>query len=339
MQRGTVAQRNLLLATLEELGPHVGLSAVRARHPEISRAEARHLQQRYRRYWRRKHERWIDRLRWAIPGSVWAMDFTKPKYPIDGVYRRVLVVLDLASGYILLAQPCEGETAEVALEALSQLLKLHGAPLVVKSDNGSAFIDERVRHLLAENSVQHLFSPPYWPRYNGACERAIGWLKTRVRHLAELDLRPESWSSSDLQRARAIANEITRPWGHRGPSRAEVWNTRKPITDEQRKSLAELRAAKLGPNRTRADEVRASNTLEAALRARSASDRSEATARLRKGTAGGRSTPAPGSGQNAPTTLSKHEQASLERTALAAALADLGFLCYRRRRFTPPITR
>ena len=208
-------------------------------------------------------------------------------------------------------------------KALSQLLKLHGAPLVLKSDNGSAFIDERVRHLLAENSVQHLFSPPYWPRYNGACERAIGWLKTRVRHLAELDLRPESWSSSDLQRARAIANEITRPWGHRGPSRAEVWNTRKPITDEQRKSLAELRAAKLGPNRTRADEVRASNTLEAALRPG----------------AGGRSTPAPGSGQNAPTTLSKHEQASLERTALAAALADLGFLCYRRRRFTPPITR
>lgn len=323
-KRGTVEQRNAFLATLSALGPHSGLSAVRARHPEISRSEARKLQVRYRRYWRRKHERWIDRLTWTAPGTVWAMDFTKPRYPIDGVYRRVLVVIDLASGYTLLAQPCMGETAEAALEALVQLFALHGAPLVLKSDNGGAFIDERVQHLLTENSVLPLFSPPYWPRYNGACEKSIGWLKTRVRHIAELDLRPESWSSNDLQRARAIANEITRPWGYRGPSRADVWNARKPIANEQRKNLAELRAAKLGPNRTVADEVRDQpTTLEAALRPG----------------AGGRSTPAPGSGQSAPESLSKHEQASLERQAIASALAQLGFLCFRRRRFTPPFPR
>ena len=97
------------------------------------------------------------------------------------------------------------------------------------------------------------------------------------------------------------------------PTRAEVWNARKPVTDEQRKSLAELREAKLGPNRTVADAVRDQQiTLEAALRPG----------------AGGRSTPAPGSGQSALETLSKHELASLERHSIEGALEQRGFLCY-----------
>ncbi|MCC6151770.1 MAG: transposase family protein [Planctomycetes bacterium] len=334
VRRGTVDQRNRFLATLAELGPHVGLSAVRACHPEVSRAEARNLQRRYRRYWRRKHECWIDRLTWTTPGSVWAMDFTKPKFPIDGVYRRVLVVLDLSSGCILLAQPCEGERAEVALEALSRLFELHDAPLVLKSDNGSAFIEACVQGLLAAKNVQHLFSPPRCPRYNGSCERGIGELKSRAKYQAELNLRPHAWSSSDLQRAQSIGNEILRPWGHTRPTRIEVWNSRQAIPDEQRtrlcelrdrcreNRLAELREAKLGPNRTVADEVRdQAITLEAAFRPG----------------AGGRSTPAPGSGQSVLETLSKHELASLERTALADALEQLGFLSYWRRQFTPPI--
>ena len=133
---------------------------------------------------------------------------------------------------------------------------------------------------------------------------------------------PNAWSSSDLQDAVHILNEITRPWGHLGSTRAEVWHARNPVTDEQRKSLAEIREAKLGRNNTRADEVRAqSTTLEAALRPG----------------AGGRSTPAPGSGQSVLETLSKHELASLERKALADALEQLGFLSYWRRQFTPPI--
>jgi hypothetical protein len=42
-----------------------------------------------------------------------------------------------------------------------------GPPLVLKSDNGSAFASQEVQLLLDRNSVIPLFSPPYWPRYNG----------------------------------------------------------------------------------------------------------------------------------------------------------------------------
>ena len=394
-------ERRAVVATLVKLGPCTGMPTLIAHHPQIARAELREIKRDYRRSWRIKNTYPMTRLFWTAPGTVWAMDFTMPESLIDGKFVRVLVVRRAspvdwresgawrsgrrasaakASGYTLLALPCTGEDSDTVLSGLQSLFELHGAPLVIKSDNGSAFAETRVQALLAEKNVLQLFSPPYYPRYNVTpvrwtgvsaklCvaagvsapikERRIGELKNRTKYLAELNLRPEAWSSSDLQNAVHIANEIIRPWGWRKPTRAEVWNARTSITDEQRKNLAELRAvlrlqrsrnsAELcraagasapthGPNRTVADEVRDQPiTHEAAFRARSATDRSEATAWLRKGTAGGRSTPAPGSGQSALETLSKHELASLERHSIEGALEQLGFLCYQERRYTPPI--
>lgn len=321
-RRATESQRSEVVATLARLGPRTGLPTLRALHPELTRTQLFEILDDFRRAWRKERRYPMTRLCWTTPGAVWAMDFTMPESLIDGTFVRVLVVRDLASGYTLLALPCMGEDSDTVLSGLQSLFDLYGAPLVLKSDNGGAFAETRVQALLAEKNVLQLFSPPYYPRYNGTCEAGIGVLKSRTRYLAELNLRPNAWSSSDLQDAVHILNEITRPWGHLGSTRAEVWHARNPVTDEQRKSLAELREAKLGPNRTVADEVRdQAITLEAAFRPG----------------AGGRSTPAPGSGQSAPTTLSKHELASLERKALADALEQLGFLSYWRRHFTPPI--
>ena len=172
------------------------------------------------------------------------------------------------------------------------------------------------------------------PRYYVLETRALQALIKAMEPLPRGPGRNPDAEIAALQRAQSIGNEILRPWGHTRPTRIEVWNSRQAIDDEQRtrlselrdrcreNRLAELREAKLGPNRTVADAVRdQSISLEAALRPG----------------AGGRSTPAPGSGQSVLETLSKHELASLERTALADALEQLGFLSYWRRQFTPPI--
>ena len=342
-RRATQEQRAAIVATLIELGPQTGLPTLRALHPELTRAQLHEILDDFRRKWRQERRYPMTRLCWTTPGNVWAMDFTKPKSPIDGIFERVLVVRDLASGYTQLTLPCHAEDSDTVHIALQSLFDLYDAPLVMKTDNGGAFIAGHVQGLLAAKNVLQLFSPPYYPRYNGSCEQGIGGLKLRAEYQAELNFErllwsrekaelcgaagasapplPNAWSSRDLQRAQSIGNEILRPWGHKRPTRAEVWNARKPVTDEQRKCLAELRAAKLGPNRTRADEVRAPIHAEAALRPG----------------AGGSATPAPGSGQSAPETLSKKERASLERKAIADALEQLGFLSYWRRRFTPPI--
>ena len=352
----TPEQCAAVVATLIKIGPQTGLPTLRALYPELTRAQLHEILNEYRRNWREEHKYPMTRLCWTTPGNVWAVDFTKPKAPIDGIFERVLVVRDLASGVTLLTLPCHAEDSDTVRKGLQSLFERHGAPLCIKSDNGGAFIEACVQGLLAAKNVQHLFSPPRCPRYNGSCERGIGELKSRAKYQAELNFErlqwsrekaelcgaagesapplPDAWSSGDLQRAQSIGNEILRPWGHTRPTRIEVWNSRQAIPEEQRtrlrelrdhcreNRLAELRAAKLGPNRTVADEVRDQQiTLEAALRPG----------------AGGRSTPAPGSGQSVLETLSKHELASLERTALADALEQLGFLSYWRRQFTPPI--
>lgn len=330
LQRGTIEQRNRALDTLVKLGPHAGLPCLRALHPELSRAELAHMQRRFRRAWRRGHRGWVTRLRWSAPGTVWAMDFTQPDVAIEGTFTRVLFVRDLASGCTLLARPCLSESSEVTVNALTGLFAVLGPPLVLKSDNGSAFASGEVQLLLEQNSVIPLFSPPYWPRYNGSCERGLGWLKVRARHFNELEQHDGTWSSSDLQRASAVANLLSRPWGWNKPTPGQAWNARKPITAEQRQSLVELRKARLaefccaefGLNSSRAEALRAPRITN-----------QEA---IRPG-AGGHEPPPPGPADDA-RILSKHERASLERKATASALVDLGFLSYWRKRFTPPVT-
>ena len=50
------------------------------------------------------------------------------------------------------------------LDHMLELFARHGAPLVLKSDNGSPFTGGDVRAVLADHGVIGLYSPPYWPR-------------------------------------------------------------------------------------------------------------------------------------------------------------------------------
>jgi transposase InsO family protein len=113
---------------------------------------------------------------------VWAVDFnfTGPRPAIAGRYRYLLAVRDLASGRQLMWRPVEAATGEVARDALAALFAEHGAPVVLKCDNGSAFTSAVVEEMLAEHEVAGLFTPPHWPRYNGSVEAGIGSLKERT---------------------------------------------------------------------------------------------------------------------------------------------------------------
>src|SRR5262245_24594434 len=55
--------------------------------------------------------------------------------------------------------------------------------------------------------VNQLLSPPRLPQYNGACEAAIGWMKSPTRWIAAQDGRIGLWTSDDLEAARILANE------------------------------------------------------------------------------------------------------------------------------------
>ncbi len=176
--------RHEVLEVFHEVGPHVGLPTLRAAFPTLPRGELIDLQAGYRQAYRATHRRSVETLEWTTPGRVWAMDHAQPPSPIDGDYPRVLAVRDLASGMQLAWLPVLDETAESTAAVLRLLFAQHVAPLVLKSDNGSAFISRLLYKLLGAWEVVPLFSPPQMPEYNGACEAGIGVLKVRTNSLA-----------------------------------------------------------------------------------------------------------------------------------------------------------
>lgn len=232
------ATRQRLLGLLALLGPHVGVPTLQAQLPDMPRREVQDLVRRYRRVWRRRHRQFLRVLHWQRPGTVWAIDFAEPPAPVEGCYPHLLAVRDLASGQQLAWLPVADETAETVAAALQALFREHGAPLVLKSDNGSAFIAEELTAVLAAWGVWQLRSPPEWPQYNGACEAGIGSMKTRTHHQAAAAGRPGEWACDDAEAARRQANETARPWGAGGPTPEDAWGQRRPITPEERAAFA-----------------------------------------------------------------------------------------------------
>jgi transposase InsO family protein len=226
LARASVSDRNLVIDLLDELGPATGV-------PTLTRAELDDILKRYRRVWHKLNLEVIHRLRWPTAGRVWAIDFTQAPAAIDGLFPYLLAVRDLASGQQLLWQPTLSLTAAAARDALAALFAWHGAPLVLKMDNGSAFIAEALQELLRPE-VTPLFSPPYYPRYNGAIEAGIGSLKTRTQAQASCQGHPAYWTVDDVAAAQCDANANARPQGPSGSSPNNLWEHRTPIPSDER---------------------------------------------------------------------------------------------------------
>ena len=124
------------------------------------------------------------------------------------------------------------------LPELSLLFTVHGSPLVLKSDNGSAFRAAPLKAMLGRWQVRPLYSPPGAPWYNGAIEASIGSLKTRTHYLAWRQGHEDHWTGADLEQARQLANTTARPRGPRGPTPAETWAVRRPATQDERDRFA-----------------------------------------------------------------------------------------------------
>ncbi len=179
---------------------------------------------------------------WTNIGSVWAIDYTEPPVAIDGEFRYLLCVRDLASGCMLLALPCRFADAQTTVSALLLLFAGHGVPLVLKSDNGSHFVADSVRELLLHRGVTLLHSPPYTPQYNGACEAGLGALKTRTHHLAAREGDPATWTCNQVEAARLQANRID--VARRGSTPEQLFASRSPIDDQQRQQFLGAVAAR-----------------------------------------------------------------------------------------------
>jgi transposase InsO family protein len=222
--------KDQVLELLDECRGRLGLPLLKQAFAQVPRTSLHEI----RRIYRSEHDGSMEHLTWTTPGRVWAADFTQADAVIDARYRHVLSVRDLASHYQLLSLPVLKADAITTVCTLVHLFAAHGAPLLLKTDNGSHFVDHRVLLLLSTTGVTHLLSPPMTPRYNGSKEAGIGSLKTRTLHIAAAHGRPDHWTCDDVEAARAEANLQARPWRRTGPAPIEVWEQRAAVTDDER---------------------------------------------------------------------------------------------------------
>ena len=230
----SAAQLKALHSVIELLGVQTGVQVLQGLFPGIPRRELAHRLREYRRDWQELEAFMIETIRWQQPGRVWAMDHCDAPLPIDGIYPYILAVRDLGSGQQLLSLPVKRKDGSSTRAALERLFKQYGAPLVLKSDNGSALICKEVRELLYEKKIKKLLSPPGYPCYNGSIEAGIGSLETRAHHEAARHERPGEWTCDDVEAARRQANYTARPRGAAGPTPQQMWEKRNVISKTER---------------------------------------------------------------------------------------------------------
>jgi putative transposase len=222
----SVADHNEVVGFLHQVtGPSVGLPALRRLFPNVLPCILTELITRYRRMWRRRYRKRGFQLDWRRAGTVWAIDHSKACHLVVGVYPYLFAVRDLGGKCQLAWHPCRTEQAEEVIPVLDELFQHHAPPLVLKSDNGSAFIAETTIEILHQYAVEHLRSPPRIPSYNGALERSNGTLKTYTQLRAIREGHPLRWTTEDLEEARQLDNAISRPWGYEGPTPEEAWDS------------------------------------------------------------------------------------------------------------------
>lgn len=122
---------------------------------------------------RARRER-LGQVIWTEPCAVWAMD--------PAQYGTVAwnLVGDLASRLRFELLVAVALPACFIVRQLQRLFERHGAPLVLKRDNGSNLCTPAVDDVLNAFGVIALTSPVHYPRYNGAIEYAQREMKATV---------------------------------------------------------------------------------------------------------------------------------------------------------------
>ena len=146
----------------------------------------------------------LRKVEWKQPNVAWAIDATEYEADQQGHKLWVHPVKDLASRHQfepLTALESRGSGVAAHLE---KLFRKEGAPLFLKRDNGSAFNNQEVDAVLARWGVIPLNSPAYYPRYNGAIEKGIRELKTRLSGILNV---PERWDLNQVGAFVSVAAE------------------------------------------------------------------------------------------------------------------------------------
>jgi transposase InsO family protein len=100
------------------------------------------------------------------PNHVWSYDFVSDQTE-DGRTLRFLTIIDECTRRGLWIECARHLTSHDVVRVLEQLVELHGAPGLVKSDNGPEFVAKKVQEWLERKQIGARYIDPGSPWQNG----------------------------------------------------------------------------------------------------------------------------------------------------------------------------
>jgi len=164
---------------------------------------------------RRRPRRWRAGSDIRLPGathpnSVWTYDFVHDRLANHRTIR-LLCVLDEYTRECLTIEVGRSMTSQDVILTLSRLMRLHGKPRCIRSDQGAEFTAARVMAWLRDRQVGPAFIPPGKPWHNGFVESFNGKLRDECLN--------REWFR-DLREARVVIESWREFYTHRRPHSA-----------------------------------------------------------------------------------------------------------------------
>lgn len=174
------AVRAAVKAELDRLGWTAGEPAIRSALPWAPRRPLREALKGLKAAHRTEHRRRDEATRVSVDvlerDVLWCLDATH----LGRAGRRGIegqVLREAATRRTLLVTSGYAATQDDVVALLQRMAATGRLPLVLGTDNGPAYVGDRVRQWLVAHRVVHLLNLPRTPRHNARAERAIGELK------------------------------------------------------------------------------------------------------------------------------------------------------------------
>ena len=151
--------------------------------------------------------------------TLWSLDATHLGRDHARVAVQAEVLREVASTRTIGLSVGPAATGEDVVRLLDRALhERHGAPLALLTDNGPAYRSDAVAQWCAQHHVLHLFSLPYTPQHNAACEHGMREIKDE----SALDTRARVHDADD---ARARLQEAIQRLDHHRLRATRGWRT------------------------------------------------------------------------------------------------------------------
>jgi putative transposase len=153
------------------------------------------------------------------PHAVWSYDFVHDQL-VDGRALKMLCVIDEYTRECLAIEVGASLRSQDVILTLSRLMRLHGKPAYVRSDNGAEFTAANIMRWLRDAAISPAFITPGSPWQNGFVESFNGKLRDELLNREWFPSRAEA--KVLIERWRRFYNEQRPHSAHRYQSPASV---------------------------------------------------------------------------------------------------------------------